>query len=227
MDRFQELKKITKRLFKENTIEKHPLFIVLEQNKLTPLQTKEAALQIFHVVSYFPRFLSAILTNMPDYHMRMPLVENLFEEHGRMNERLVHSETYRDFLKGLGITEEEIQASEPIISVLAYNRAITDLCLHYHYLEGLSALGVIEEIVARVSPIVGRNSGEQYGNDQVAHFTDHETLDISHANEIYEVISKKYEGAQKDLIHRGFHMGMYYHKRLYTDIIEHIQALEI
>ena len=103
-------------------------------------------LQIFHVVDHFPRFLAALLTSIPDYRMRMPLVENLFEEHGRMSEKAVHVETYRDFLKSLGLSAKDIEASRPLIPVIAYNRAVTDLCLHHPFPEGLGALGVIEEI---------------------------------------------------------------------------------
>ncbi|WP_010283578.1 TenA family transcriptional regulator [Bacillus timonensis] len=225
MEKFVELKKVTDCMFQEKKIEEHPLFVALNNGVLSYVQRKEIALQIYHVVLYFPRFLSAILTNMSDYRMRMPLVENLFEEHGKMNEKYVHSETYKQFLKGIGISEEEINESEPSISVIAYNRGLTDLCLHYHYLEGLSALGVIEEIVARVSPMVGQFAKSNYGseNKSLVHFTDHEVLDVQHANEIYEVVALSYEGEQRQIIERGLKLGFYYHSRMYTDILESVR----
>lgn len=222
MDRFVELKKITDTMFNERKIEEHALFVAMKNGEFSPEQRKEIALQIYHVVLYFPRFLSAILTNMSDYRMRMPLVENLFEEHGKMNEKYVHSETYKQFLVGIGITEQEIKESKPSIPVIAYNRALTDLCLHYHYLEGLAALGVIEEIVARVSPLVGNFAKNTFGseNQSLVHFTDHEVLDVQHANEIYEVVALGYEGQQREIIHQGLELGMYYHAKMYTDILE-------
>lgn len=225
MEKFIELKRVTDCMFVEKKIEEHPLFVEMMDGKLTNEQHKEIALQIYHVVLYFPRFLSAILTNMSDFRMRMPLVENLFEEHGKMKEKYVHSETYKTFLKGIGITEFEINESKPSIPVIAYNRAITDLCLHYHYLEGLAALGVIEEIVARVSPFVGHYAKQTYGSDNksLVHFTDHEVLDVQHANEIYEVVAQCYEGDQKQIIERGLQLGMYYHTRMYTDILEGVR----
>lgn len=225
MENFIELKKVTDSLFGEKKIEEHPLFTAMKNKEFSEEQQKKIALQIYHVVLYFPRFLSAILTNMPDYRMRMPLVENLFEEHGKMNEKYVHSQTYKQFLKGIGITEQEINESEPSIPVIAYNRAITDLCLHYPYLEGLAALGVIEEIVARVSPLVGKFAKNTYGseNQSLIHFTDHEVLDVQHANEIYEVVALGYEGDQKQMIETGLKFGMYYHSRMYTDILEDVR----
>jgi pyrroloquinoline quinone (PQQ) biosynthesis protein C len=133
----------------------------------------------------------------------------------------VHSETYRTFLTGLKFTEQEILESEPSIPVVAYTRAVTDLCLHYNFLEGLAALGVIEEIVARVSPIVGRYCKQNFSaaGDSLFHFTSHETLDIEHANEIYEVVANFYEGENKKVIEKGLSLGMYYHRRLYSDIM--------
>ncbi|WP_099353340.1 TenA family transcriptional regulator [Fredinandcohnia onubensis] len=225
MEKFVELKNVTDGMFQVEKIERHPLFVALAKGEFSEEQQKEIALQIYHVVLYFPRFLSAILTNMSDFRMRMPLVENLFEEHGKMNEKYVHSETYKQFLKGIGISEEEMNESEPCIPVLAYNRALTDLCLHYHYLEGLAALGVIEEIVARVSPLVGQFAKNTYGNENksLVHFTDHEVLDVQHANEIYEVVAQGYEGEQKRIIERGLKFGMYYHSRMYTDILEFVR----
>ncbi|MFS0862462.1 TenA family transcriptional regulator [Fredinandcohnia sp. 179-A 10B2 NHS] len=222
MERFIELKRVTEAMFEAEKIEEHPLFVALKNDEFSEQQRKDIALQIYQVVLYFPRFLSAILTNMSDYRMRMPLVENLFEEHGKMNEKYVHSVTYKEFLKGIGVSDSEIEESEPIIPVIAYNRALTDLCLHYHYLEGLAALGVIEEIVARVSPIVGQFAKHNYGseNKSLVHFTDHEVLDVQHANEIYEVVATKYEGECKQLIERGLQLGMYYHSKMYTDILE-------
>lgn len=55
------------------------------------------------------------------------------------------------------------------------------------------------------------------------HFTDHEILDVQHANEIYEVVAMEYEGQHKEAIDRGLHLGMYYHSRLYTDILNMFQ----
>jgi pyrroloquinoline-quinone synthase len=226
MTRFEQVKRLTEQLFQTNDVERHPLFQHMVQQRFSPEQAKQAALQIYHVVEHFPRFLAAILTNIPDYRLRMPLVENLFEEHGRMNMNLVHLETYRQFLHGIGVTAEEIARSEPIVPVLAYNRAVTDLCLHYPFPEGLAALGVIEEIVARVSPIVGRYALARYGEEpSLAHFTDHEKLDVTHANEIYEVAAQLYEGENRPLIERGLQLGMYYHTRLYTDILEYVKSI--
>lgn len=226
MEAFTEIKLVTERLFEKERVEEHPLFQKLESQHFSEEQIHVIALQLYHVVETFPRFLAAIATNIPNYKMRMPLVENLFEEHGRMNDKLVHSETYKLFLKGLGITDKQMKQSEAIVAVIAYNRAIIDLCLHHYYLEGLAALGVIEEIVARVSPIVNRIATTLYGGEKktVVHFADHEVLDVAHANEIYEVAALAYTADTKKQVHLGLELGMYYHTKLYDDILKYVET---
>jgi pyrroloquinoline-quinone synthase len=224
METTDNINSIVKELFSRNSIEKHPLFEHLANDRLSARQVHETGLHIYHVVLHFPRFLSAILTNLPDYKVRMPLVENLFEEHGRLNEQYVHSQTYKQFLLGIGLTENTIRQSEASIPVIAYNRAITDLCLHHPFIEGLAALGVIEEIVARVSPVIGAYAQNKFsGNSEsLFHFTSHETLDVSHERELYELVALHYNPETEKQARKGFELGMYYHKRLYTDILEYV-----
>lgn len=211
-------------IFSEAAIEQHSLFEALENRRLNDRQIREAALQIYHVVLHFPRFLSAILTSIDDYNVRMPLVDNLYEEHGRLNAAYVHSETYKQFLMGIGISDQEISDSKAIVPVIAYNRAVTDLCLHHSFLEGLAALGVIEEIVARVSPLIGKFALQHFSGKEASlfHFTSHETLDLSHSRELYELAELHYSPENREKIVQGFRLGMYYHSRLYDDILKHI-----
>ena len=133
-----ELKSIAGRLFAQDAIERHPLFVRLEAGQIPEARVRAIALQIHHVVAHFPRFLAALLANIPDYRTRMPLVENLFEEHGRMSPQAVHVETHARFLGALGIGAADIAASRPGIAVLVYNRAVTDLCLHHPFPEAPS-----------------------------------------------------------------------------------------
>lgn len=220
------LSETIKRLFSEAVIEQHSLFQALAADRLNDRQIREAALQIYRVVVHFPRFLSALLTNIDDFSTRMPLVDNLYEEHGRLNTAYVHSETYKQFLLGIGVSESDIAASKPIIPVIAYNRAVTDLCLHHPFTEGLAALGVIEEIVARVSPLIGKFAIRHFSdkNASLFHFTSHETLDLTHSAEIYELAERNDSPENHASILRGLELGMYYHMRLYDDIFAHISC---
>jgi pyrroloquinoline-quinone synthase len=222
MTGYDELKAFSARLFANARIENHRLFELLARDQLSLDQARRIALEIYHVVDAFPRFLSAILTNIPDYRLRMPLVENLFEEHGRMEHARVHVETYKNFLRSLGIDEFQIAANQPLIPAIAYMRAIIDLCLHHPFAEGLGALGVIEEIVARVSPLVAGYAIRRSGDHRKAlqHFGEHEVLDVTHAEEIYRIAGQLEGDEALRAAEQGMSLGLYYHRRLYSDLVD-------
>jgi pyrroloquinoline quinone (PQQ) biosynthesis protein C len=149
-------------------------------------------------------------------------VDNLFEEHGRLNVPAVHVETYKRFLRGPGLQPAALESSRPTIPVIAYNRALLDLCAHHPHPEGLGALAVIEEAVARVSPDVRRCAVRRLGvsDGVLSHFADHETLDLVHADEIYRLAAEAACGGAESLVEQGMRLGLYYHRRLYTDLLE-------
>jgi pyrroloquinoline quinone (PQQ) biosynthesis protein C len=221
---FHDVKAAAGKLFSARPIEDHPLFVALREERLSDAQIRGVALQIYHVVDTFPRFLAALTTNISDWRLRMPIVDNLFEEHGRMSPAAVHVETYKRFLGALGASPSDIAASKPGIGALAYTRALIDLCLHHPYPEGLGALGVIEEIVARVSPIVAKFTRRKEGGNKsdLVHFSDHEVLDVAHADELYELAAQAHEAGHAEAVQRGLALGMYYHRRLYTDLLEEV-----
>jgi pyrroloquinoline-quinone synthase len=201
-------------------IERHPLFAALTAGALDGDAERRVALEIFHVVAAFPRFLSALLTAIEDWRLRMELVSNLFEEHGRMNPDHVHLVTYEHFLLALGVSEATIAAAEPDLPSLCYTRAVLDLCARQPIAEALGALAVIEEIVARVSPSVaafGKMRAAGSGRSVGTHFGSHAVLDVTHANEIYAV-ALRLPPESFPAVERGMRLGMYYHRRLYDDL---------
>jgi len=207
------------RLFAVADVEHHALFSSLLAGRFGRAAERSVALETFQVVKAFPRFLSALLTQIDDWSLRMELVENLFEEHGRSKPGAVHVVTYRSFLRALGVEEAEIDAHEPALPSLCHVRAVMDLCARQPIPEAIGALAVIEEVVARVSPIAARfgamrSSGAPLGS----HFGAHEVLDVSHANELYDVASRLGESAVRGVL-RGMQLGMYYHTRFYSDLV--------
>jgi pyrroloquinoline quinone (PQQ) biosynthesis protein C len=222
-----EFQRTIDEVFQRADVEHHPFFRALQSRALSPEEFRRGALQIYHVVHFFPRFLAALIANMDDHKERLDLVGNLYEEHGHMKEEHFHITTYRQFLDGAGISPEEILRSRPIPPVVAYTRGVYDLCLHHHYLEGAAALGVIEQIVAIVSPIVARAAleGGFIPRGKLVHFDDHAVLDVTHAQEIYAIADSYFGDPQnREHILLGLALGMYYHTRLYTDIFEFVKG---
>jgi pyrroloquinoline quinone (PQQ) biosynthesis protein C len=223
----QQVKALAGDLIARAPVDEHPLFLALATDALDEAQVRLVGAQIFHVVDHFPRLLAAVLSSIPDWRLRMPLVENLYCEHGRMHPAEVHAVTYRRFLAALGVTDEELAGSRPAVAVVAYNRAVLDLCLHQPYPEALGALGVIEEVVARASPLVARFAARasQVSDADAVHFSDHATLDLSHADEIYQLAARCLQmgsdarAERWAQVRRGVELGFYYHCRLYSDLL--------
>jgi len=96
-----------------------------------------------------------MLANLSDWRLRMPLAENLFEEHGHEA-----GSRPRGDVPGVSPRTRRRRRRDPAKSAghtrHRLHRALLDLCLHHPPEEGLGALAVVEEIVARVSPIVAR-----------------------------------------------------------------------
>src|SRR5207253_7445321 len=55
----------------------------------------------------------------------------------------------------------------------------------------------------------------------------HETLDIGHAIEIYELLVPHYQGDLTQVIDQGLRMGLYLHTRMYDDILQAAKALPV
>jgi hypothetical protein len=126
--------------------------------------------------------------------------------------------TYRSFLRALGISEAQIDHYEPALPALCYVRAMLDLSARQPIPEAIGALAVVEETVARVSPIAAcfgtmRSSGSALGTSDAP-----ERLDVSHADGLYEAASRMGAGAVPAVL-RGMRLGMYYHMRLYSDLL--------
>lgn len=221
---FERIKQQVRVLLPPGAIEQHAFFQALADDSLRVNEAHAIALDIYHVVRHFPRFLSALITSLESIDLRMTLVDNLYEEHGRMNRAVAHEETFKLFLRGLGIEDAQILANRPSVPVVAYCRAVTDLCLHHPPAEAVGAIGMIEEIVARVSPLISAygQRKQMQARDVRSHFGVHEVLDIRHADEIYGLgaILVERDASRGALVERGLEMGLYLHRRLYSDLLE-------
>jgi pyrroloquinoline quinone (PQQ) biosynthesis protein C len=178
------------------------------------------------VLHFFPRFLAALISNIEHHNERLDLVGNLLEEHGHLKEEHFHITPYLAFLGGIGVSSEEVRRSRPIPGVVAYTRGVYDLCLHYPYLQGVAALGVIEQIVAMVSPIVtlAALEGGFIPKDKLVHFDGHAVFDVTHAQEIYRIAAPYFDRTDnREHISLGLALGMYYHLHAYEDIFRYLR----
>jgi hypothetical protein len=209
---------LRRRLFIEAEVENHPLFASLLGNAFDRESEQRIALEIFYVLNAFPRFLSAVVTQIEDWRLHLDLVESLFER-GRMRPAAVHVMTYRSLLRSLGTSDAQMDRYDPGLPALCYVRAMLDLCSKQPIAEAIGALAVVEEIVARVSPIAAcfgtmRSSGSTVGT----HFSMREGGDISRGAGLYD-IAARLGGEAVPGVMRGMRLGIYYQVRLYSDLL--------
>jgi pyrroloquinoline-quinone synthase len=204
--------------FREAPVEALPLFAPFITGKLAPEQALRVAQEMHAVVEAFPRFLAALLANDLDSELRDTIVDNLYEEQGRMDKTAVHLTTYRALLAMLGDAAPHIRIGRPCVGVVAYVRAVLDLCARGPVAEGAAALAIIEDHVARASLVIGRWIAREHPTARERHFRVHEALDLRHADELYALAAHYWERDRRSDVEQGLAMGTYLHRRLWADV---------
>jgi len=199
----------------------HSLLKRAQAKKFEPREILAIMGQLGHVVIAFPRFLGALIANIPTAEGRLPIVDNLLEEHGHLDLKKAHVNTFQLFLNSLGDDASVLTRRPPIPGTRAYIRCVYDQCLHAPWRQGLGCMGVIEEVFASLSLEIAKGVVESGIVDaaNLKHFTLHEEVDVEHAQGMYRVI----EPFWSDQLHRteirdGMEMGLYLDCRLMDDV---------
>lgn len=124
-----------------NEIIEHPFVNRIADGWLNEKQLKYFAKEYYVYCFEFPKILSACAANIPDDETRMPIIENLWEEHGEGDLSKSHRTLYVKFASALGLTIEELELSETLPTTRICVDNLLSLCQHGHFLESLGALG--------------------------------------------------------------------------------------
>ena len=126
----------------------HPFYQAWSSGKLTLEDLRFYAKQYYHLEKSFPRFLSRIHSSTEDAAVRQTVLENLVdEERGAEN----HRELWLRFAEGLGLSREEVLASEPHPQTSAAVESLMDLASDSDPAVGLAALYAYESQLPAVS----------------------------------------------------------------------------
>src|SRR5687768_9171714 len=130
-------------LVQERHLLTHSFYTKWAEGTLPLENLQEYARQYYAFESEFPRFLSAIHTQIPDRAQRQQVLDNLWdEEHGADN----HAELWLRFAESLGVSREEVLAAEPNEATRALIETYRDAALESPA-AGLSALYAYESQV--------------------------------------------------------------------------------
>ncbi|HIP13243.1 MAG TPA: iron-containing redox enzyme family protein [Arcobacter sp.] len=177
-----------------NTLVNHPFILDLEKGKVPMSGLKIFAEQYYLISCAFNKFLFNACGSIDSEEIREPLLENLYDEHGRGNLNNSHRELLKKFLAAVDI--KNIDSIKPLASTQANIYGMNFLCKNSSVLEILGALGpgceaFTTEQYTRIYKALKKFYN--FSEDDLIFFTEHIHHDPRHTSDIEEVISKAIE----------------------------------
>jgi pyrroloquinoline-quinone synthase len=169
----------------------HPFIGRIEDAWLNEKQLQYFVKQYNIYCNYFVRFLSACAANIPDDHTRMPIVENLWEEHGEGDVSKSHRELLEKFAVSIGLTHDELYNVQPLYSTSICVENLFAMSKDSHFLMSMGALGPGTEYFtsdeyARIA--AGLKKYGRFTEADLEFWTVHISLDDHHYSEMCDAI---------------------------------------
>ncbi|WP_342375505.1 iron-containing redox enzyme family protein [Myxococcus stipitatus] len=182
----------------------------------------ETQRQFFSAVAHFSRPMALLASRLPRPELRLPLVENVFDEHGRGTLAHGHEQTFLVLLERLGASVERIHDDAFWPEVRKFNAALTGISSFEPTHTALAVFGIIEDLFSGISLELGRGivSRGWLAADQVTHYPTHATLDEEHADGFYRQLDAPYEASPATArdIEQGLVLGGHLFLGLYDDL---------
>lgn len=179
--------------------------------------------------------LSKLITRVPTYKERYPLINNLYDENGNGNLNESHVLTFKKLmLKLININNkksyEEYLLCCPKNEVKHFNSMLQCIVDDEHWLYCFAVLGMIEYIYITISKEIHyyvKNfiksdslSSVQEHNDsklEIDHYSLHEIIDDKHSKDFFDVLKEHYSH-NKELIDKGLQKGYDIFDNLYYEL---------
>jgi pyrroloquinoline-quinone synthase len=142
---------------------------------------QDYACQYYHFVKAFPRMVSAVHSNTPDYDIRLELLKNLMDEElGADN----HPALWMRFANALGADTDRVLSTSPLPETSALVDTMMNVCRLASFQEGIAALYAFESQIPEVARVKIQGLRDLYGISDpaaVKFFSVHEEADIHHS----------------------------------------------
>lgn len=151
-----------------------------------------------HAINHWPKLLLILCSRINEPELRMLLLDNINDEHGNGNINLCHVNTFHQFLKALGLNPNhkiDLYDKYQSKAVNNFNIRLTQFVNNNDYRESALILGAIEYIYIDISKYFNQYLAKH--NLEVYHYTEHEILDVKHADDLF-TIALSGEGLMKD-----------------------------
>ncbi len=163
----------------------HPYLLWMQASPTSREAFRTSQLPFRFAVESFSQSLAAVLARIPQLEARLPLLENVVEEHGQGNPWHSHKYTFRQYLLALGVTMADLE--QPCtVPVLAFNQALLTYCLTQPAEVGAALLGTIEYLYIGISATIARTLHDRQwaAPGSQSHYAVHEHLDVEHARDL-------------------------------------------
>ncbi len=202
----------------------NPYVTSLADGTMTRDELVETQIQFLFAVVFFSRPMAALAGRLPRPELRMSLLENVLDEHGRGRLSFSHESTFLELLRRLGVSEGEIERRALWPEVRAFNTTLAGVCVMDDTFTGLAALGIIEDTFAGISAAIGRGIVARgwLAAGEIVHYKTHEELDEEHAEGFYRELDGPYAAHPRHRyqIEQGLELGGYAFMQLYRGLHE-------
>jgi pyrroloquinoline quinone (PQQ) biosynthesis protein C len=179
----------------------------IRNGELSKLELQFFAGQYCIYCMHFPRFLAAVASNIEDDKYRLPIIKNLWEEHGEGILEKSHRQLYFKFSNALGLSQSELLRIEPLISTTICVENLMYLCQHAHFVESLGALGPGTEFFTSEEYFILFEGLKQYNyftEKDLEFWSIHVGLDDEHYGEMMDIlIPLLSHGSYQKMLQRG------------------------
>ena len=172
----------------EYSMLKHPFYVAWTEGKLSKPVLAEYARQYYAHVRAFPTYVSGVHSRCDDVSIRQQLLENLIEEErGEEN----HPELWLRFAEAVGVTREDVRASELLPATKASVKSLQSLTQSEDYRQGVAALFAYESQIPAVAQTKREGLNDFYGiadERAVSFFRVHESIDVLHQDSEMQIL---------------------------------------
>jgi pyrroloquinoline-quinone synthase len=199
----------------------HPYLLWMDEPSTQVASFRVSQVPFRFAVESFSQALAAVLARTPRLELRLPLVDNIHEEHGRGDLWASHKVTFGQYLRALSASPKEVSAPCPV-AVRAFNQSLLDFCLTQPHEPGAALLGMIEHLYVGVSRAIARTIHDRSwcAPGSQSHYAIHEQLDVAHARDLLDLAQPAWrEPRARQSVSLGLALGAHWFWALYRDLL--------
>jgi len=201
---------------------RNPYLVALVDGTMSRDDFIETQIQFLFAVAFFSRPMATLAGRLPQPAMRLPLLENIRDEHGSGCLSGAHENTFLELLARLGVDRPSVASRALWPEVRAFNTTLSGVCALDDALTALAAIAIIEDLFSGISACIGDAIVARgfLNAEHIVHYATHETLDVKHAETLYAGLVEPYarDPLARYQIDQGLQLGTYSFLTMYEGL---------